>query len=116
MSDPYPAARHDFILFQASVPTYRQFLEKEPGDELLFDPEQNRDQWALLADKGYAGAESYLRALIPIKSSTYRPLSPDELAYNHELSSARVVCENFYGRLKGLFKICSDRYRGKKYI
>lgn len=113
ISDPYPGARHDFALFQGSVSKYRDFLAKEPGDELLEDLDRGQDQWALLADKGYIGAEAYLRALIPKKSTAARPLTPEEMAYNQRLSNARVICENFYGRMKGLFRICTDRYRGK---
>jgi hypothetical protein len=113
VSDPYPGARHDFILFQASSEQYKRFLEKEPGDELLTDPGRSQTSWALLADKGYSGAEAYVRALIPKKCTVARPHTPEELAYNQRLSTARVICENFYGRLKGLFKICTDRYRGK---
>lgn len=44
VSDPYPGVRHDFILFQASVAKYREFLEKEPGDEFLDDPDRIQDQ------------------------------------------------------------------------
>ena len=113
VSEPYPGARHDFIIFRESVAKYREFLEKRVDEEDFDDPEQSQAHWALLADKGYTGAEAYLRALIPKKPTTLRALTAQEIAYNERLSSARVICENFYGRMKGLFKICSDRFKGK---
>lgn len=79
----------------------------------MADPEQGQDRWALLADKGYAGAEAYVRAIIPKKAYATHPLSAMDIAENRNISRARIVCENFYGRLKGLFKICTNNYRGK---
>ena len=78
----------------------------------LVDPVSNQASWALLADKGYAGAEALLRAITPKKSLPNQRLSAEEVFSNQRLSSARVICENFYGRLKGLFSICAVRYRG----
>jgi IS5 family transposase len=101
------------VVFQESVPFYRAFLEKELGDERIPDPKPGQANWALLADKGYVGAQKYVRALIPKKALPRRPLSETDLQNNRRLNSARVVCENFYGRMKGLFSICSDRFRGK---
>jgi DDE superfamily endonuclease len=61
-----------------------------------------------MADKGYAGAGALLRAIIPKKALPNQWLSADEAIYNQQLSSARTICENFYGRLKELFSICTN--------
>jgi DDE superfamily endonuclease len=114
VSEPHPGAKHDFSVFQESIAKYQEFLEKRPGEEHIEDPDQGQDRWALLADKGYVGAGAYVRALIPKKTTSNNPLSIEDLASNHVLSSSRVICENFYGRMKTLFKICTDRYRGKQ--
>jgi hypothetical protein len=112
-SKPHPGAHHDFVIFQESVPFYRAFLEKELGDEHLLDPEPGQTSWVLLADKGYTGANEFVRALIPKKALPGRSLSEAENLSNRRLSCARVICENFYGRMKGLFRICSEKFRGK---
>jgi hypothetical protein len=65
VSEQYPGTRHDFIIFRESVAKYREFLEKRVDEEDFDDPEQSQAHWALLADKGYTGAEAYLMALIP---------------------------------------------------
>lgn len=111
ISDPHPGARHDFTVFQESVAKHRVFILKKPNDLAIVDPEQGQDRWALLADKGYVGAEAYVRAIIPKKAYAGHPLNAMEIAENRSISSARIICENFYGRLKGLFKICMDCYR-----
>lgn len=88
-------------------------LEKKPGEELFADPVANQTSWALIADKGYAGANALLRAIIPKKARPNQRLSAEDTVCNQRLASARIICENFYGRLKGLFNICTARYRGK---
>jgi hypothetical protein len=113
VSRPSPGARHDFVIFQESVPTYREFLLKKPGEQIFGDPVAGQTSWALLADKGYAGADALLRAITPKKALPNRRLSVEDAISNQKLSSIRVICENFYGRLKGLFAICAEKYRGK---
>jgi DDE superfamily endonuclease len=112
VSKPHPGARHDFSIFHENVRLYKDLLEKRPGEEALLDPAIEQTSWALLADKGYLGAEALLRAIIPKKALPNRRLSAEDLSWNQRLSSARVICENFYGRLKGLFAICTEKFRG----
>jgi hypothetical protein len=112
VSKPHPGARHDFTIFQENLPWYRDLLQKKPGEETFVDLVANQTSWALLADKGYLGAGALLRAIIPKKNLPHQRLSAEDTIYNQRLSSARVICENFYGRLKGLFRICTERYRG----
>jgi hypothetical protein len=111
--NPYPGAKHDFSIFQESASKYIDFLDKRPGEENIEDPDRGQYRWTLLADKGYVGAEGLVRALIPKKATINRPLTAREEVSNRRLSSARVICENFYGRMKGLFGICTDRFRSK---
>lgn len=47
-----------------SVLKYKEFLEKMSGDDAPEDPEHEHERWALLANKGYAGAEAHVKALI----------------------------------------------------
>ncbi|RHZ04764.1 hypothetical protein DYB31_010854, partial [Aphanomyces astaci] len=74
-------------------------LEKQPNDTNVSDTETLRDkfpnQWAVLADKGYQGIQASVRA-------------------NAKLSSDRVIVENFFGRLKTLWGLVSDKYTWKR--
>lgn len=66
-----------------------------------------------MADKGYTGAGTLLRAVIPKKAMPNQRLSVEDNVFNQRLASERIICENFYGRMKGLFSICTERYRGE---
>jgi hypothetical protein len=113
MSKAYPASKHDFSIFLENAGTYKEFLKKQPGEESTPDPVSRQVRWAMMADKGYVGAQTHLRAIIPKKVTAGRALSSEDRRKNKEISSARIICENFYGRMKLLFRICSDRFRGK---
>jgi len=100
------------MIFRENQRKYQAFLQKQPGEESSPDPLPSQTKWALLADKGYAGAEAFVRAIIPSKSPPRGFLTPTAITRNTQISAARVVCENFYGRMKNLFKICSATFRG----
>ena len=70
----------------------------------------NTEYWSLMVDKGYIGASQYLPVIIPMKGNN---LTSQEIKNNKKISSARIVCENFYGRMKFMWgaarlKIRSD--------
>ena len=64
--------------------------------------------WALLADKGYQGATEKIRAILPSKG---KDLSREENTRNKKIAKNRIICENFYGRMKKLFKIMEGKYK-----
>jgi hypothetical protein len=66
------------------------------------------DEWAILADKGYQGLADHVRCIHLKKGSN---LTPDERAANDAISSDRVIVENYFGRLCGLWCICADKFR-----
>src|SRR5262249_4546677 len=98
--------RHDFSIFRENSGKYKCFLRKQLVETPSRDPLPNQTHWALLADKGYIGAERILRAIIPKKASPRQRLHQRNEEFNKRVSSARIVCENFYRRKKGLFRIC----------
>lgn len=61
--------------------------------------------WCNVLDKGYIGADRYLRAIIHARSRPSQ--NTDEMEVN-EL----ILVENFFGRLKITFKICRTNFRG----
>lgn len=109
-SPVFPGSVHDMPIFKMMFPAYELFLLKSPEEMPITDSLPNQLSWALLADKGYVGADEQVRCLVPIKSNG--PLTQEEKDYNASLVSARVICENFYGRMKQKFKCHSDCYRG----
>lgn len=68
----------------------------------------------LLADSGYQGLLAlHQNSCIPYKKSKNNPLTPEQKAFNRELSRQRIVIENINARIK-TFKIMSDRYRNRR--
>ncbi|ETM34683.1 hypothetical protein L914_18276, partial [Phytophthora nicotianae] len=65
-------------------------------------------EWAILTDKGYQGLEAHLRCIHPTKGSN---LPPEVQHQNENISSDRVLVDNFFGRLCSLWRIVTDKYR-----
>ncbi|RHY23705.1 hypothetical protein DYB32_009084 [Aphanomyces invadans] len=70
-------------------------------------------RWAVLADKGCQRIQDCVRGLTPVKRPPHGLLTMEQEVANAELSSDRVV-ENFFGRLKTLWGLASDKYAWKK--
>lgn len=98
-----PGAVHDFNLFKKRMGIYKEFLTKEIPD-LSVNDNENMTQWALMGDKGYYG-ETCLRMILPPKN---KKLTDEE----KEIYGERIIVENYFGRLKGLFNILCSEYRG----
>ncbi|KAE9251571.1 hypothetical protein PF002_g4220 [Phytophthora fragariae] len=62
-----------------------------------------------LADKGNQGAEQHVRCIHPTKSTN---LPAAVVQQNADISSDRIIVENWFGKLCGLWRICADKYRG----
>ncbi len=101
LSSYYPGSVHDKSVFDRRVAGYNQMLAKVPGDQVL-DDEPGQIQWAILLDKGYQGAADVCRVIIPIKGQDDE-LTPQQQQHNRNVAHDRVICENFYGRLKVLW-------------
>ena len=61
-----------------------------------------------MMDKGYQGAVDLIRAIIPNKGKN---LSKEDKLRNKKIARNRIICENFYGRMKKLFKIMELKYK-----
>ncbi|RLO11351.1 hypothetical protein DYB28_014872 [Aphanomyces astaci] len=55
-----------------------------------------------------------VRAVLPTKKPIGGVLMADELRANDRIASDRVIVENFFGRLKTLWSVCSDIYAWKR--
>ncbi|KAE8966539.1 hypothetical protein PR001_g28375 [Phytophthora rubi] len=70
--------------------------------------------WIILADKGYQGLNDTMRVLDPKHRRPTVPLTLEEDNTNREISSDRIIVENYFGRLCTLWALASDKYRWKE--
>ncbi|ETV82686.1 hypothetical protein H257_05252 [Aphanomyces astaci] len=108
----------DFEMFKANLGFHSTHLEKQPSDTNVSDNDALRDnfpsQWSVLADRGYQGIQEYVRGFTPLKRPPHGQLTMEQERANVKLSSDRVIVENFFGRLKTLWGLASDKYTWKK--
>ncbi|KAJ0398993.1 hypothetical protein P43SY_003598 [Pythium insidiosum] len=69
------------------------------------------DEWCVLVDKGYQGLGDHVRAIHPKKKPKIAFLAYEDQVINRKISHDRIIVENFFGRLCGLWRVCSDNYR-----
>lgn len=94
VSKPMPGRVHDLEVRRRSCP-----LPKEAQ---------------VYADSGYQGIhKDHPNAEIPFKRSKKKPLTKDELEYNHALSRFRVRGEHAFAKIKK-FRMFSERFRYPK--
>lgn len=109
----YPGSVHDFTIFKDNVNNYKTYILKKSLEEIRFEDngelvEIYKKEWGMLLDKAYISATNLIRAIIPTKK---KDLSIIERRRNDKIASDRVIVENFYGRMKKLFKIMYDVFR-----
>ena len=81
-----------------NLATYKALLKKG----------ESSGSYKILADKGYEGARTYIPAILPKKGLT---LTSQENRENKKIGSCRIICENYYGRLKSLWSAARSKVR-----
>jgi hypothetical protein len=66
--------------------------------------------WAVLVDKGYQGLQTTMRAIYPTKKPRGGELSVEAIERNTKVSSDRVIVENYFGRVCGLWRTMSSTF------
>lgn len=65
-------------------------------------------------DTGFLGIDKiHKNSVLPRKKSKLKPLSKDDKAFNHNVSSERIGNENAIGFIKR-FRIAAERYRNRR--
>ena len=73
--------------------------------------EQYPNQWAILVDKGYQGAGEFCRIIHPKRKPQGSFLSPGDVSRNKFISSDRILAENYFGRLCGLWAVLGSKWK-----
>ncbi|KAE9100205.1 hypothetical protein PF010_g14900 [Phytophthora fragariae] len=105
----------DISLFRANKHFHTSAMQKRPGQDTINvqGPQADRYQhdWAVLVDKGYQGLQDEFRTIQPKKGAARGPpLTADERSESDRISHDRVQVENYFGRLKKLWGVCSHKW------
>ncbi|KAE9040674.1 hypothetical protein PR002_g4857 [Phytophthora rubi] len=102
-------------MFRDNGAFHRSAMRKLPDEADLSDDgplsAAYGNDWGVLTDKGYQGLADEYRAIHPKKKARGAPpLTLDELQNNDKIAHDRVIVENFFGRLKTLWGVCSHKW------
>jgi hypothetical protein len=70
---------------------------------------------AMSFDRAWTGVQTrngYPEAVVLLRASRGHPLTAAQREFNDSVECERVIVENHFGRLKGVWKILRDTYRG----
>lgn len=105
---------HDIAVFRSSnwLEQKLSFQTNLPNGAVL------RSHYPVLFDKGYTGLQSqgYPEAIVTIRKPIGRELTAQEQQFNNNVESDRAIVENYFGRMKILFGIIANRYRGDRHL
>ena len=114
-SKHYPGAVHDIQIFQDRIATHKKRLLKHDDDKDIAESDLGSAEyptyWAILADKGYEGADEMTRAITPYKKPIRGVLSAEKEDFNRKLSSDRILVENYFGSMVNYWNIMSRKYQ-----
>jgi len=107
-------ATHDLDCITEMIEQVKEVLHKTEEEVDQNDEEDITDEWAIIADLGYQGLQANVRCFLPHKRKKGQQLNQRQKEYNQRLASVRVRCENWFGRLKTLFRCMASKYRGDR--
>ena len=115
MTAHYPGSVSDFEILQRNRDWHLRELSKSGSEGEFVDlgrlSVEYPQMWAVLMDKGYQGVHEMFRGVTPCKKPRNGTLSRSDERYNCKLSSDRVIVENVFGRLCGLWTHLSRKWR-----
>ena len=97
-TENYPGSVSDLEIFRRNRPFHEEASKRGARDLRYTDggrlSEFMDDYWAILADKGYQGAAEDLRVVGPVRTPAHAKLSLEDVDFNREVFSDRVIIEN----------------------
>ena len=104
----------DISIMHSRIDLRRNRFQKSLGEEDYEDEyllsNEYPSHWAGLMDKGYQSASEALRAITPKKKPHLGIICRDDDVFNKNLSSDRILVENFFGRLCQLWSVLSTKF------
>ena len=67
-------------------------------------------------DKGYQGPQDRVRAIHPTRKLRKGNLTQEQITNNKDISSDRIIVENWFGRLCVLRNICASKWKWSENI
>lgn len=111
----FPGATSDIDIFMSNKDWHLQQVRKTRDERRERDNDTLSSRyprlWAILCDKGYQGLANILRAIHPKKKPPMCLLTLEEERANRDISSDRIIVENYFGRLCGLWNVISAKWR-----
>ena len=96
-SPHYPSSVFDISILTQRISEHQFLTEKCNKDQEITEKEdsnsENPSHWAVLADKGYQGAQEMLRCYITYKKLAQGSLSPDQERHKRKTSQDHIVVE-----------------------
>ncbi|ETW02182.1 hypothetical protein H310_05750 [Aphanomyces invadans] len=109
MSRHEPGFVFDLTMFRNRLDDHLQALSKTDNALAINDNgvvfREHVTSWAVFVENGYIGLAPLARAIHPKKKPVGGVLDRHDMDRNKEVSSDRVVVENFFGRVTSLWKI-----------
>ncbi|ETV66209.1 hypothetical protein H257_17340 [Aphanomyces astaci] len=101
MSTADPGSVHDLTIMNSRKHVHPVNLAKSASESLVPDHGEqaalHRGSWACLVDMGYIGISHSLRGIHPKRLPAHGSLDASDLERNANVSSHRVIVENFFG-------------------
>ena len=108
-----PGSVSDLVIFRQMQWFHSRAQRKKDYEALISDNgpmvEQYPNQWEILADKGYPGAGKFCRITHLKRKPQWAFLSPGDVPRNMFISSHRILVENYFGRLCGLWAVLGSK-------
>jgi len=110
----HPGSVADIEIMHQNINTHLKLSTKGTGEEQIVDKSNLNNNylnhWAILCDKGYQGAQEFLRVIHPKRKPKMRALSRQDELFNKTVASDRIIVENYFGRMCQLWNTCSSKF------
>ena len=114
-TDNYAGSVSDFDIFKENIRFHKRRFKKSREEreqtDINLHAGQWRADWALLVDKEYQGALEICRAIHPKKKPQNGRLTIDEEQFNRQVSSDRIIVENYLGRLCSMWGVMDRKWK-----
>lgn len=103
----------DISISRRCLLKHKLLSRKKDEADGFTDVDEDAFNWAMLADKRYQRAQSYIRAILRKKNPSFGNLTSKEKWKNKKIGADRVIVETFFGRRSTLWAMLSNLYKEK---